>query len=137
MPGPARSQFQYAVVRVVPRIERGECFNAGVILFCRPRRFLAARAALDARRLTALAPDADAEVLRSHLDALVAVAAGAPGAGPIAALPQSDRFHWLVAPSSTVLQPSPVHTGLCEDPAEVLDRLFRALVLPMSGDVAG
>ena len=131
MPGPARSQFQYAMLRVVPRIERGECFNAGVVLYCRPRRFLAARAALDERRLTALAPDADAVVLRAHLDALVAVAAGAPGAGPIAELDQSDRFHWLVAPSSTVLQPSPVHTGLCEDPAEMLDRLFLALVLPV------
>ena len=131
MPGPARSQFQYAMLRVVPRIERGECFNAGVVLFCRPRRFLAARATLDERRLTALAPDADAEVLRAHLDALVAVAAGASGAGPIAELEQSDRFHWLVAPSSTVLQPSPVHTGLCEEPAETLDRLFGALVLPV------
>lgn len=130
MCGP-RSQFQYAVLRVVPRIERGECFNAGVVLFCRPRRFLAARAELDERRLTALAPEADAEALRMHLDALVAVAAGAPGAGPVAALDQSDRFHWLVAPSSTVLQPSPVHTGLCLEPAEMLDRLFRALVLPL------
>ncbi len=137
MPGPARSQFQYAMLRVVPRIERGECFNAGVVLFCRPRRFLAARAELDERRLTALAPDADAEVLRAHLDALVAVAVGEPGAGPIAALEQSDRFHWLVAPSSTVLQPSPVHTGLCEEPAEMLDRLFGALVLPVGAGGSG
>ena len=131
MPGPARSQFQYAMLRVVPRIERGECFNAGVVLFCRPRRFLAARAALDERRLMALAPDADADVLRAHLDGLVAVAAGTPGAGPIAALEQSDRFHWLVAPSSTVLQASPVHTGFCAEPTEMLDRLFGALVLPV------
>lgn len=130
-----RSQFQYAILRVMPRIERGECFNAGVVLFCRPRRFLSARAALDERRLTALAPDADAEILRAHLDVLVAVARGAPGAGPIAALDQSDRFHWLVAPASTVLQPSPVHTGLCLEPAEMLDRLFAALVLPV--DAAG
>ena len=126
-----RSQFQYAILRVVPRIERGERFNAGVVLFSRPRRFLSARAALDEQRLTALAPDADADVLRAHLDALVAVACGAPGAGPIAALDQSDRFHWLVAPASTVLQPSPVHTGLCVEPAEMLDRLFAALVLPV------
>jgi hypothetical protein len=131
VPGTPRSQFQYAVLRVVPRIERGECFNAGVVLFCRPRRYLSARAELDPRRLDALAPGADAEVLRAHLDALVAVADGDLAAGPIAALDQSDRFHWLVAPSSTVLQPSPVHTGLCEDPAEMLDRLFRALVLPV------
>ena len=131
MPGRPRSQFQYAVVRVVPRIERGECFNAGVVLFCRPRRYLSARAELDPMRLTALAPGADAEVLQAHLDALVAVAEGDPCAGPIARLDQSDRFHWLVAPSSTVLQPSPVHTGLCEDPAEMLERLFKALVLPV------
>ena len=85
------------------------------------------------RCLSALAPDADAEILEAHLDALVAVADGAPAAGPIAALDQSDRFHWLVAPSSTVLQASPVHTGLCEDPAEMLDRLFKALVLPVGG----
>ncbi len=131
MPDRPLSQFQYAVLRVVPRIERGECFNAGVVLFCRPRRYLSARAALDERRLTALAPDADADVLRTHLDALVAVACGEPGAGPIAALDQSDRFHWLVAPASTVLQPSAVHTGLCANPAEMLDRLFRSLVLPV------
>ena len=131
MPGRPRSQFQYAILRVVPRIERGECFNAGVVWFCRPRRYLSARAGLDPMRLTALAPGADAEILRAHLDALVAVADGDPAAGPIAALDQSDRFHWLVAPSSTVLQPSAVHTGLCEDPAEMLDRLFRALVLPV------
>ncbi len=138
MPDRPRSQFQYALLRVVPRIERGECFNAGVVLFCRPRRFLAARAELDERRLAALAPDADAAVLRDHLAGLVAVAGGEPGAGPVAALDQSDRFHWLVAPASTVLQPSPVHTGLCEEPAEMLDRLFRALVLPVeAGTRAG
>ncbi len=137
MPGGPRSQFQYALVRVVPRIERGECFNAGVVLFCRPRRYLSARVALDCRRLDALAPGADAEILRAHLDALVAVADGDPAGGPIAALDQSDRFHWLVAPSSTVLQPSPVHTGLCEDPAEMLDRLFRALVLPLGNGDGG
>lgn len=126
----AREAFQYAVLRVVPSVERGECFNAGVVLFCRPRRFLRARVALDARRLSALAPDADFGVLAAHLDALVAVAAGSPEAGPIGSLEQSERFHWLVAPASTVLQASPVHTGLCTEPAEVLDRLFRALVLP-------
>ena len=133
----APSPFQYAIVRVVPRVERGESVNAGVVLFCRPRRYLSARAALDSRRLDALAPGADAEILRAHLDALVAVADGDPAGGPIAALDQSDRFHWLVAPSSTVLQPSPVHTGLCEDPAETLDRLFRALVLPLGNGDGG
>ena len=133
----SRSPFQYAVLRVVPRIERGECFNAGVVLFCRPRRFLRARVELDPRRLEVLAPDADAAVLSSHLDGLVAVAAGAPTAGPIAALDQSERFHWLVAPASTMLQASPVHTGMCEEPTEVLDRLFRALVAPVAAGSGG
>ena len=125
MPG---SPFQYAMVRVVPDVERGECLNAGVIVFCRPRRFLAARMALDAGRLRALAPDVDLEAVRAHLDAVARIAAGDPAAGPIAALPASERFHWLVAPASTIIQPSPVHTGLSEDPEGELDRLLRRLV---------
>jgi Protein of unknown function (DUF3037) len=125
MPG---SPFQYAMVRVVPDVERGECLNAGVIVFCRPRRFLAARMALDAGRLRALAPDVDLEAVRAHLDAVARIAAGDPAAGPIAALPASERFHWLVAPASTIIQPSPVHTGLTEDPEGELDRLLRRLV---------
>ena len=122
------SPFQYAIVRVVPRVERGECVNAGVVLFCRPRRFLAARVALDAARVRALAPEADLEAVRGHLDAFARIAAGDPQAGPMAALPPSERFHWLVAPSSTIVQPSEVHTGLCEDPAACLDELFERLV---------
>jgi hypothetical protein len=115
-------------VRVVPDIERGECVNAGVVLFCRPRRFLAARVALDEQRLRALSPAVDLATVHSHLDALERIAAGDPAAGPIAALPASERFHWLVAPSSTILQPSPVHTGLSEEPAAELDRLLARLV---------
>jgi hypothetical protein len=122
------SPFQYAIVRVVPRVERGERVNAGVVLFCRPRRFLAARMALDEARLRAIAPDADVEAVRGHLDAFHRIAAGDPGAGPIAALPASERFHWLVAPASTIIQCSPVHTGLSEDPAAELDRLVERLV---------
>jgi hypothetical protein len=122
------SPFQYAIVRVVPRIERGECLNAGVILFCRPRRFLGARVGLDELRLRALAPDADAEAVRSHLDLIAQVAAGDPRGGPIAELASHERFHWLVAPSSTIIQPAEVHTGLTDDPAADLDRLFEALV---------
>jgi hypothetical protein len=122
------SPFQYAIVRVVPRVERGECFNAGVILFCRPRRFLAAKTWLDEGRLRALAPDADAETLRAHLGAIEAIAAGDPQAGPIAQLPRHERFHWLVAPSSTMIQPSDVHTGLCDDPAAELEHLFQTMV---------
>jgi hypothetical protein len=128
MPEPARSSFSYAIVRVVPSVERGECFNAGVVLFCRQQRFLGARVALDERRLAALAPDVAPDTVRPHLDALVRVADGDPEAGPIAALPPSERFGWLVAPSSTIIQPSPVHTGLCADPAEKLDDLFASLV---------
>jgi hypothetical protein len=113
---------------VVPDVERGECLNAGVVLFARTRDFLAARVALDERRLAALWPAADAAALARQLDGLARIAAGDPDAGPIARLPQPQRFHWLVAPSSTVVQPSPVHTGLCEDPAATLDRLFQRLV---------
>ena len=130
MPVAGREPFQYAIVRIVPRVERGECFNAGVVLLCRPRRFLAARVALDARRLAALAPHPDPEAVRPHLDALVRIAAGDPGAGPIARLTPAERFHWLVAPSSTIIQPSPVHTGLCADPAAMLDHLFETLIVP-------
>ena len=122
------SPFQYAIVRVVPRVERGECVNAGVVLFCRPRRFLAARVALDAARVRALAPEADLEAVRDHLDAFARIAAGDPQAGPMAALPPSERFHWLVAPSSTVIQCSPVHTGLTDDPPGELERLVARLV---------
>jgi hypothetical protein len=120
--------FQYAIVRVVPRVERGECMNVGVVFFCRPRRYLAARTALDEGRLEAFAPGLDAAEVRSHLDALTRIAAGDAEAGPVAQLEQSERFHWLVAPSSTMIQTSPVHTGLCDDPEETLDRLMEKLV---------
>ena len=134
MPSPERdtpeatSPFQYAIVRVVPRVERGECVNAGVVLFCRARRFLAARIALDEPRVRALAPDADLEAIRGHLEAFARIAAGDKSGGPIAALPASERFHWLVAPSSTVIQCSPVHTGLSADPEAELERLAARLV---------
>jgi hypothetical protein len=127
------SAFSYAILRVVPHVERGECFNAGVVLFCRQLDFLGARVALDESRLAALAPSASAGELRAALDGLVRVAAGDPEAGPIAAMPASDRFGWLVAPSSTVIQPSAVHTGLSGDPAETLDALFTELVEPPRG----
>jgi Protein of unknown function (DUF3037) len=122
------SQFQYAIVRVVPRVERGEFLNAGVVLLSRPRRFLGAKVALDVARLRALAPDADPATILPHLEAIERIAAGDPEAGPIARLGQAERFHWLVAPSSTVIQPSEVHTGLCGDPAAELQHLFERLV---------
>ena len=124
----AEHPFQYAVVRVVPRVERGEFLNAGVVLLCRSRRFLAARVALDRGRLAALAPEVDPSTIETHLGAIERIAAGDPAGGPIARLGQGERFHWLVAPSSTVIQPSEVHTGLCDDPAAELDHLVAKLV---------
>jgi hypothetical protein len=128
MPALVREPFQYAVLRVVPDLERGEAINAGVVLFCRRRGFLAARVRLDRDRLAALAPDADAAAIAARLDDLVRIAAGDPAAGPVARLDQSERFGWLTAPASTVVQPSAVHTGLCEGPEAMLDRLFARLV---------
>ena len=126
MPEPA--EFQYALLRVVPRIERGEQINAGVVVFARRARFLRALVRLDVERLRALAPDLDPAPLVRQLDAIARVAAGEPDAGPIAQLPQSERFAWIAAPSSTAIQPSPVHTGLCGDPEAELERLFGELV---------
>ena len=128
MPDSARSPFSYAVLRVVPRVERGERFNAGVVVFCRQRGFLGAKVELDERRLAALAPDTSANDVRAHLEALANVAAGAPDAGAIAALPPSERFGWLVAPSSTIIQPSEVHTGLTGEPQATLEALFAEIV---------
>jgi hypothetical protein len=126
---PPDDDFAYAVLRVVPDLVRGEALNAGVVLFCRRRRFLAARVDLDRDALATLAPQLDAEAVERHLEFLVRVAAGDTTAGPLAALPQSERFGWLTAPSSTVVQPSPTHTGLlCRDPEDELARLYDRLV---------
>lgn len=124
----AAEPFQYAMLRVVPRVERGEALNAGVVLFCRPLQFLGARTELEAALLEALAPGCDADEVRTQLETMVAVAEGRPEGGHVATLPQSERFHWLTAPASTILQPSPVHTGVTADPAGELDRLFAELV---------
>ena len=126
---PARSAFQYAILRVVPSIERGECLNVGVALLCPERKYVGVRVALDEARLAALAPDLDLGELRAALDALVAVADGDPAGGPLARLSPSERFGWLTAPASTVIQPSAIHTGLCKDPEDTLERLFTTLVL--------
>jgi hypothetical protein len=122
------SEFQYAILRVVPRLERGEQINAGVVLFARRSRFLGARVRLDEQRLAAIAPEVEAAPLARQLEAIARVADGDPEAGPIAHLPQSERFAWIVAPSSTAIQPSPVHMGVCDDPRAKLDRLFEELV---------
>ena len=127
MPEPPE-EFQYALLRVVPRLERGEAINAGVVLFCRRRSFLEARVHLHRDRLAALDCDADADAIERHLESLARIASGEPDAGPVARMPQSERFSWLVAPASTVVQPSPVHTGFCDDPQRRLDKLFDELV---------
>jgi hypothetical protein len=126
---PGREPFQYAALRIVPRVERGEAVNAGVVLFCRPLRFLGARTQLDEALLLALAPGCDPAAVRAALADFERIAAGDAAGGPIARLPPSERFHWIVAPASTIVQPGPVHTGLTSDPAAELDRLFAQLVL--------
>jgi hypothetical protein len=120
--------FSYAVVRVVPRVEREEFVNVGVILFCAERRWLGCRLGADAGRLRALAPEADTAEIARHLDGLRAVCEGDAAAGPVGALPPSERFHWLVAPRSTAIQTSPVHSGIADDPAAALAHLFEMLV---------
>jgi Protein of unknown function (DUF3037) len=125
---PPDTPFAYCVLRVVPDIERAEFLNVGVVLFARQAGFLEARIHLDAERLRALSPECDPEPVARHLAALELVAVGDPGGGPIAALEPSERFNWMAAPSSTVVQASPVHTGVTDDPARRLDGLFARLV---------
>ncbi len=124
-----RHAFEYAVLRVVPRVDRGEMVNAGVLLYCRPMRFLAARVALDADRVLALDPAADLEGIERALAAIAAICEQQPGAGLAGEQDIGRRFRWLTAPRSTVVQPGPVHTGLTENPDADADRLLAALVL--------
>lgn len=128
MPDEPRSPYQYAIIRVVPHVERGEAVNVGVVLLCRSRDFVGALTALDEQRLLAIASDADVPSIRRHIEAIDRVAAGDPRGGPIAHLSSAERFHWLVAPASTIIQPSEVHTGLTDDAAAELERLFETLV---------
>ena len=128
---PTRDSFEYALIRVVPRVERGECLNAGVVLFCRPRRFLDARIDLDETRLRALTPDlneTELKAIREQLALIPRITAGDPTAGPIARLSIPQRWHWLVSPASTMIQPGPVHTGLTDDPSGSLTHLFATMV---------
>jgi hypothetical protein len=136
-PEPTRHPFAYAIIRVVPRVERGESMNAGIVLHCRSRRFLGARLALDEARLRALDPACDADEVRGHLDAIERIASGDPAGGPISTLSQAERYHWLVAPSSTVIQPSEAHTGMTADPAATLEHLFATLVRATTDDSHG
>src|SRR5579863_3809397 len=132
---PARSSFDYAIVRIVPRIERGECVNVGAILFCRAHAFLEARIELDEARLRALAPTLDPAPLRAHLGLIPLICAGGAAAGPIGQLSQQQRFHWLTSPRSTIVQTAPAHSGLCADPAAALEHLLATMVRlpPASG----
>ncbi len=129
MPAGDVQPFAYSVLRVVPRVERGERMNVGVALFCRRHDFLDLRTRLEVERLAAFAPDLDPAPVQSRLEALRLVVRGDPAGGALAALEPSERFGWLVAPSSTIIQPSEVHTGMTGDPRATLDRLFAALVV--------
>ena len=125
---PVPSSFDYAVVRVVPRVDREEFINAGVIVFCLERRYLDARVFVDEHRLRALWPQLDVEMVRKHLEAIPKIAAGDASAGPIARLSQRERFHWLVSPRSTMIQVSPVHSGICEEPGNTVEKLAERLL---------
>lgn len=125
-----RSSFDYAIIRVVPRVEREEFINAGVILSCPDRRFLKALVELDEERLTALDPALDARTIKGYLKTIPLICEGGPQAGPIAQLPQRSRFHWLVAPRSTIIQTSPAHSGFCDDPEAMLSHLLKTMVRP-------
>lgn len=126
MPDPCT--YDYAVIRVVPRVEREEFVNVGVIVSCYERDFLEARIEMDARRVQALDPNVDLEAVRAHLATIPVICAGGEAAGPIGKLSPRERFRWLVAPRSTVIQVSPAHVGRSADPAEALEKLLEAMV---------
>jgi hypothetical protein len=122
------SSFDYAIIRVVPRVEREEFINAGVILFCRTERFLGAHIELNTERLRSLAQDIDLLLVQRHLNLIPLICSGSAEAGAIAHLSQSERFHWLVSPRSTIIQTSPVHSGICSDPRDALQHLLETMV---------
>jgi hypothetical protein len=125
---PAPSPFEYAIVRVVPHVEREEFVNAGAIVFCDAHDYLSARISLDENRLLALAPDADLALVRRHLEAIPLICEGGPSAGPIGQLTKRERWRWLVSTRSTILQTSQPHAGLGEDPGAFLERLLEKVV---------
>jgi Protein of unknown function (DUF3037) len=125
---PDQFRYDYAVIRVVPKVDREEFINAGVILSCPDKSFLEARIKLNESRLLSLDPSLDLEMVRTHLETIPTICHGGDGAGPIGQLPQRQRFHWLVAPRSTIIQTSPVHTGRCSDPAAALEHLVAKMV---------
>ncbi len=124
------SAYSYATIRIVPFVQREEFFNAGVIVFCPEQRFLDARIHLDRDKLKAFAPELQPDEVQRRLDAVLKICAGDHTAGPIAHLQQRARFHWLVAPRSTLIQVSPSHSGICAEPALALHQLFQEQVLP-------
>ena len=126
--------YDYAIVRVVPKVERAEFVNAGVIVSCPSRDFLDARIELDERRLRALDPTLDLSTVRRHLDAIPAICRGGDAAGAIGRLSPRERFHWLVAPRSTIIQTSPVHSGRCAEPERALERLLDTMVRPVHAE---
>ena len=133
---PEHSSYDYAVIRVVPHVERGECINVGVILFCRTRSFLGALTSLDAPRLLALAPDIDLASVQRQLEMISQICKGEPEAGSLGQMSPSERFHWLVSPRSTIIQISPVHCGFCHEPEVALRHLLQKLValsVPLRG----
>ena len=125
-----RCTYDYAVIRVVPKVEREEFLNVGVIVSCPAGEFLGARIELDEQRLLTLDPTLDIETIRVHLATIPLICAGGEQAGPMGQASQRERFHWLTAPRSTVIQTSPVHTGWCDDPATVLEHLLDTMVRP-------
>ena len=127
---PDKFRYDYAVIRVVPKVDREEFINAGVIVSCPELSFLEARIKLNEARLLALDPNVDLDLVRKHLASIPTICRGGDGAGSIGQLPQRQRFHWLVAPRSTVIQTSPVHTGRCGNPAAALDHLVATMVDP-------
>lgn len=125
---PALATYDYAVIRVVPRVEREEFLNVGVIVSCEAARLLDACVDLDERRLHALAPDVDLATVRAHLDSIPGICRGGAEAGPIGLLPQRARFHWLTAKRSALIQTSPVHSGRCAEPSRILEHLMARMV---------
>jgi hypothetical protein len=125
----AMLSYDYAVLRVVPSVEREEFVNAGAVVQCPELAFLGCRVHVDEQRIRALWPGVDLDAVRQHLEAFPRICAGDPGAGPIASLSRRERFHWLVGPRSTMIQVSPVHSGMCDSPETALDEIFRRLVL--------
>jgi len=125
----APNSYDYALIRLVPSVERGECLNIGVILFCRTLDFLGVRINLNAARSLALSPDLDIAAVQQQLDSILLICEGGPEAGPLGKMSQSERFHWLVSPRSTIVQISPTHEGMCDNPEAALEHLFRTMVL--------